>query len=109
LRSTTGCPGSGTGDPGRSGPRGVLGDSFIHLNLSAEPKRQFHNAIILVSKSAKYQINNMNIEKFLNENEWARTFEDSQRDYFTLTHRHSISMNSMVCGVVAHEKLLLAA
>jgi parafibromin len=102
-------PTGGTGDPNRGGPRGVLDDSFIHPDLITAPKRQFHNMIILVSKSTKCRINNTNIEKFLNENEWTPPFEDSQRDHFTLTHRHSISMNSMVYDIVANEKLLMPA
>jgi parafibromin len=102
-------PPSGTGDPSRSGPRGVLDDSFIHPDPSAAPRRQFHNAIILVAKSAKCRINNTNIMKFLNENEWTPPSEDSEKDHFTLTHRHSISTNSMVYDVVANEKLLLPA
>jgi hypothetical protein len=49
--------------------RGILERSFIDPDLSAAPKRRGHDAIILVSKSMKYRINSMNIEKLRNENE----------------------------------------
>jgi parafibromin len=92
-------------DGGSSRPQGDEDDSFINP-IKAVSQSRFQNLIILVSRSNKSRINNTNIEKFLNDGVWVAPTIDTNRECFTLVHRHTITQHQQKYDVVANEDML---
>jgi parafibromin len=96
---------SSRGQGSSSRPQGDEDDSFINPIKQASQSR-FQNLIILVSPSTKSRINNPNVEKFLNEGVWTPPTIDTNKEYFSVLHRHTITQHQQKYDVVANEELL---
>lgn len=83
--------------------------SFVRSEFeepSARPRPRNQRPIILVPMSAHSQVNNSNVETFLQEARWEQPVVDSSKKRFTIAHSHSVTTNTTYYEVIADEKLL---